>query len=66
MGEEDIMYSKYAKLRDKRGYKNSDVSKATGIPYSCLSDWKAGRSKPKADKLSKIAALLQCKIEDLL
>ena len=31
------------------------VSKATGIAQSTFSDWKSGRSNPKADKLKKIA-----------
>lgn len=31
------------------------VSKATGIAQSTFSDWKSGRSSPKADKLKKIA-----------
>ena len=31
------------------------VSKATGIAQSTFSDWKSGRSTPKADKLKKIA-----------
>ena len=35
--------------------KDSDVAKATGITKSTFSDWKTGRSKPKQDKLQKIA-----------
>lgn len=31
------------------------VSKATGISASTFSDWKSGRSVPKADKLCKVA-----------
>ena len=31
------------------------VSKDTGISNSTLSDWKAGRSEPKLDKLKKLA-----------
>ena len=31
------------------------VAKATGIPNSTFTDWKNGRSSPKADKLIKIA-----------
>lgn len=31
------------------------VAKATGIPNSTFTDWKNGRSAPKADKLIKIA-----------
>lgn len=49
------MYEIYCKLRDEKGIKDSDVVKATGITKSTFSDWKSGRSKPKNDKLQKIA-----------
>ena len=35
------------------------VSKATGIAASTFSDWKRGRSMPKADKLALIADFWQ-------
>ena len=31
------------------------LSKETGIPKSTFSEWKSGRSKPKADKLKILA-----------
>ena len=49
------MYEIYCKLRDEKNLKDSDVAKATGITKSTFSDWKSGRSKPKNDKLQKIA-----------
>ena len=49
------MYEIYCKLRDDRGVKDADVVKETGITKSTFSDWKNGRSKPKNDKLQKIA-----------
>lgn len=49
------MYSKFERLLKERSCNAHVVSKATGIAYSCLSDWKNGKSKPKADKLKKIA-----------
>lgn len=49
------MYEIYCTLRDSRGLKDSDVAKATGITKSTFSDWKNGRSKPKDEKLLKIA-----------
>jgi transcriptional regulator with XRE-family HTH domain len=51
----EIMYEIYCKLRDERGVKDADVVKETGITKSTFSDWKNGRSKPKNDKLQKIA-----------
>ena len=49
------MYERYVKLRDKKGVKDADVAKATGITKSTFSDWKNGRSEPKDKKLQKIA-----------
>lgn len=49
------MYEIYCKLRDDLGIKDADVVKATGITKSTFSDWKSGRSKPKDEKLKKIA-----------
>ena len=49
------MYTRYAELRDALGVNDYKVSKDTGIPASTFSDWKSGRSKPKAEKLMKIA-----------
>ena len=51
------MYEIYCKLRDSKGMKDADVSKATGITKSTFSDWKNGRSNPKDAKLQKIADL---------
>lgn len=49
------MYDVYAALRDKKGVRDIDVSRATGIGNSTFSDWKKGRSSPKDEKLRKIA-----------
>lgn len=59
------MYSIYCKLRDEKQLKDSDVSKATGITKSTFSDWKSGRSKPKQDKLQKIADYFDVSLEYL-
>lgn len=52
---EEILYKKYAELRDEAGITDYEVGKRTGIPTSTLSNWKAGRYSPKTDKLKKIA-----------
>lgn len=41
------------------------VAKGTGIAPSTFSDWKSGRSAPKADKLRKIAAYLGVSVDTL-
>ena len=52
------MYETYAKIRDSKGLKDSDVAKGTGIRSSVFSDWKKGRYKLKYDKLQRIAEFL--------
>ena len=52
------MYEIYQRLLDEKGLKNSDVARATGISNMTLSDWKRGVSKPKEDKMRKIAEFL--------
>lgn len=59
------MYELYSKIRNDRGFKDSDVAKGTGITKSTFSDWKSGRSKPSTEKLMKIADFLDTSIEYL-
>lgn len=49
------MYERFKKLLEKNNTKASEIAKATGIPPSTFSDWKVGRSRPKLDKIKKIA-----------
>ena len=49
------MYEIFAKLMKAKGCSAYQVSKDTGIAQSTLSDWKSGKSIPKADKIQKIA-----------
>lgn len=60
------MYGSYARRRDEKGLTDYRVCKETGIAPASMSDWKAGRTVPKADKLYAIARYLGCTIEDLL
>ena len=56
-------YQKYAKLRDEKGVTDYEVSKNTNVPTSTLSNWKAGRYTPKADKIKDIADYFGVSIE---
>ena len=60
------MYEIYCKIRDAAGCKDADVSKATGISKSTFSDWKSGRSKPKQEKLQKIADYFGVSVDYLM
>ena len=60
------MYEKLVKLLDKTNKSTYQVSKDTGIKQSTFSNWKAGRSKPKVDKLKILADYFGVPIEYFL
>ena len=60
------LYEKFAELLEKNNKTAYQVSKETGIPQSVLSDWKRGRSKPKAEKLKILADYFGVSIEYFL
>ena len=61
-----MSYAKYAEIRDQHGYTDARVAEETEIAPATLSQWKPGKSKPKADKLLKIADLLGVPVEVLI
>lgn len=61
----DYDYAHFEKILGEKNLKAIDVSKATGIATSTLSDWKAGRSTPKNDKLTAIADFLEVPMHQL-
>lgn len=60
------MYEKYLALLKQTGESTYKISKVTGIPQSTLSNWKAGRSNPKTEKLKKLADHFGVSIEYFL
>lgn len=50
-------------LREKKGVTDYRVAVDTGIPCSTFSDWKSGRSKPKIEKIKRIADYFKVPIE---
>lgn len=60
------VYEKFVKLLDKTNKSTYQVSKDTGIKQSTFSNWKAGRSKPKVDKLKILADYFGVPIEYFL
>lgn len=60
------MYDIFEQLLQKHGATAYQVSKATGISTGTLSDWKAGRSTPKQDKLKKIADFFGVTVDYLM
>lgn len=59
-------YARFESLLKTHGTTVYRVSKATGIAPSTFSDWKNGRSTPKADKLRKVADYFGISTDSLL
>lgn len=59
-------YAKFEELLRARGATVYQVAKATGIAPSTFTDWKSGRSVPKADKLARIADFFGVGLDELL
>ena len=59
------MFEIFAELMAGAGLRIADVSRGTGISYSIFTDWKAGRSTPKLDKLQRIADFFDVSVEYL-
>lgn len=60
------MYSKFEKLLKARGITAYKVAKDLGFNNTLFSDWKSGKSKPKVDKLKKIADYFGVSIDYLI
>jgi len=50
-----MMYDRFKELAEKKGVSAYRVAKDLNFSQSLFSDWKAGRSKPKQDKIALIA-----------
>lgn len=60
------MYEIFEGLCSKKGVTPYRVCKETGISTAAMSNWKAGRYKPKQDKMQKIADYFNVSVEYLM
>ena len=59
-------YAAFEKLLKSHNLSVYQVAKATGISASTFTDWKNGRSSPKADKLARIAEFFSMSLDELI
>lgn len=71
------MYYTYAKMREKAGLNDLQISKLTGIPQSTIYDWKQRTDRYRAEgknekaeisalSLIKISKVLKCDVQKLI
>ncbi|MBR6681340.1 MAG: helix-turn-helix domain-containing protein [Clostridia bacterium] len=66
MKDRNNSYQRFENLLRSRGTTVYRVSKETGISASTFTDWKNGRSVPKADKMRLIADFFEVSLDSLL
>ena len=54
------------KIRITKGIKQSEIAEAFGVSESAVSHWENGRFMPSTQKLTKLAAMLDCTVDELL
>jgi len=64
--ERKMNYSRLEQLLKTHKTTVYQVAKATGIAASTFTDWKNGRSVPKADKLARIADFFSISLDEML
>lgn len=52
--------------RKKTGISQKELSDALGVTQGAVSQWENGTTRPDIDLLPKIAALLNCTVDELL
>ena len=62
----DIMYDRMLKLLTENHISASKLAKELGFSPATMSDWKRGRTTPKADKLQAIADYFNVSLDWLL
>lgn len=60
------MYKRFEELLIASNKTMYQVSKDTGIAQSTLSEWKSGKSRPKADKLLILANYFSVPVEEFI
>lgn len=56
-----LVFEQKLREKDVTAYR---VAKDTGLTQALFSDWKSGRSNPKADKILTLADYFGCRMED--
>jgi transcriptional regulator with XRE-family HTH domain len=56
----------FVQILEENGVSAYKLSKETGIPQSCLSDYKTGRAEPTAKNLKKIADYFGITVTELI
>ena len=53
-------------LREQKHFTQMYIAKKIGVTQQAIAKWETGESLPRADKLFKLAKILNCTVDELL
>jgi transcriptional regulator with XRE-family HTH domain len=56
----------FAKYRKRAKLTQAEVARAIGVSDAAVCQWEKGETMPNAARLTQIAKLYKCKVDDLL
>jgi putative transcriptional regulator len=59
------MQNHIAQVRRKKGISQTDLAEMMGVFPARISEWETGKTLPRIDSALKLAAILDCCVEDL-
>lgn len=54
------------KIREKQNLKQKDLARLVGVGASTVCMWESGSAIPRAQKLFKLAEVLNCRVDELM
>lgn len=57
--------NKIKERRELTGITQNGLAEALGVDRSAIAKWETGKALPRADKIPKIAEILNCSTDDL-
>ena len=60
------MNKQIERLRKEKGITQESFAAQLGVTQGAVSQWENGTSRPTIDKLTKMAKILECSVDELL
>lgn len=56
----------FRKMRERAGLTQQQVGAMLGVTHAAVNQWEAGIKMPRAERLTKLAAIYNCTIDELM
>ncbi len=66
MSTPTLLAIRIKELREKQNLSRADLAARMGVKAPSVHDWESGDTAPRLDRLSQLAEVLGCTVEDLI